>query len=99
MASYIELLQVAGNDTLRQKIRVACIIAAEKVRVEADTVPNHVARLAWAKAVFANPETEGTRMVWAVLAQNASASAAAIAGASDAVVQSAVDSAVNVFAS
>lgn len=98
MATYIELLQTAGNDGLRQRIRVACIIAAEKVRTEAVDTANHAARLAWAKAVFQNPEAEGDRMLWAVLAQNASATVGQITGATDATVQSAVDAAVNVFA-
>lgn len=98
MATYAELLAASANDTLRQKVRVACVIAAEKVRVELDTVPSHAARLAWAKAVYANPEAESNRMLWAVLAQNAAATLAAIIGATDAAVQTAVDAAVNVFA-
>jgi hypothetical protein len=99
MATYAELLTAAGNDALRQKVRVACIIAAEKVRTELGTVTNHAGRLAWAKAVFANPEAEGNRMIWAVLAQNVAATSAAILGATDALVQTAVDAAVDVFAS
>lgn len=99
MATYAELLTASSNDTLRQKVRVACVLAAEKVRTEVGTTTNHTNRLAWAKAVYANPETEGNRMVWAVLAQNSGATYAAIIGASDATVQSAVDAAVDVFAS
>jgi hypothetical protein len=99
MATYAELLQASANDTLRQKVRVGCVIAAEKVRTEAGTTTSHTARMAWAKAVYANPEAEGNRMVWAVLAQNAAATYAAIIGAADATVQTAVDAAVDVFAS
>lgn len=99
MATYADLLIASVNDALRQKVRVACVIAAEKVRTEATSTPNHVARLAWAKAVYANPEAEGIRMVWAVLAQNATATLAGIIGAADTVVQTAVDAAVDVFAS
>lgn len=99
MATYSELLGASSNDVLRQKVRVACVIAAEKVRVEVSTATNHANRIAWAKAVYANPEVEGNRMVWAVLAQNATATLAAIIGASDATVQTAVDAAVDVFAS
>lgn len=99
MATYVELLQTAGNDALRQKVRVACIIAAETVRSELDTVPNHANRLAWAKAVFKDPELEGNRMLWAVLAQNKNATTSAILAATDAVIQTNVDAAVNVFAS
>ena len=98
MATYAELLAASQNDALRQNVRVACIIAAEKVRTETN-VTNHALRLAWAKAVFANPEAEGNRMVWAVLAQKSTATLAQIVGASDALVQAAVDAAVDVFAS
>lgn len=98
MATYIELLQTAGNDGLRQRVRVACIIAAEDVRTEPVDTPNHAERLVWAKAVFQNPEAEGDRMLWAVLAQNAAATVQQITGATDEMVQTAVDAAVNVFA-
>lgn len=97
MATYAELLLLSENDTLRNKVRVACVIAAEKVRVEAVGTPNHDARLLWAKSVYASPESVTQRMLWAVLAQNAAATFAAISGASDATVQNAVDAAVNVF--
>ncbi len=99
MATYAELLTAAATDALRQKVRVACIIAAETVRSEADATPNHANRMLWAKAVFMNPEAEGNRMLWAVLAQNKAATLAVILAASDAVVQTNVDAAVNVFAS
>jgi hypothetical protein len=99
MATYAELLTASNNDTLRQKVRVACVIAAEAVRTEASATTNHTNRLAWAKAVFMNPESEGNRMMWAVLAQNAAATYAAIIGATDAAVQTAVNAAVDVFAS
>lgn len=99
MATYAELLQASSNDGLRQKVRVACIIAAEGVRTESDQTANHAARLLWAKQVFENPEREGERMLWAVLAQNVAQNLASILGASDAAVQTAVNSAVNVFAS
>jgi hypothetical protein len=99
MATYAELLNASANDALRQKVRVACVIAAEKVRIEATSVANHTARLGWAKSVYASPEAESNRMIWAVLAQNAAATYAAIIAASDATVQTAVDAAVDVFAS
>jgi hypothetical protein len=99
MATYAELLTASQSDALRQKVRVACVIGAEKVRTEVATVTNHEKRMAWAKSVYANPEAESNRMVWAVLAQNAAFTLAQITGASDALVQSAVDAAVDVFAS
>ncbi len=99
MATYAELLTASANDALRQKVRVACIIAAETVRSEAEATPNHANRMLWAKSVFMNPEAEGNRMLWAVLAQNKAAALAAILAASDAIVQTNVDAAINVFAS
>lgn len=98
MATYAELLKASTNEIIINKIRVAVVIAAELVRTEADTTPKHAERLAWAKNVYANPDGEAQRMVWAVLAQNKDATLTAIEGASDATVQSAVNAAINVFA-
>lgn len=98
MATYAELLQAQSDNTLNLKIRVACIIAAEAVRTANPGPSNQAARLAWAKRVFEDPRKEGERMIWAVLAQNASATLAQITGASDATVQTAVNAAVDVFA-
>lgn len=98
MATYAELLTASENSTLNQKIRVACIIAAEAIRTENNATANHANRLIWAKAVFANPVAEAQRMLWAVLAQNKDATLAAITGATDAAVQTAVNAAVDVFA-
>lgn len=99
MATYAELLTIATtSDVFKQKVRVACVIAAETVRVEVGNT-NHALRLSWAKAVFANPEVEGNRMVWAVLAQNAAFTASQLTNASDATVLAAVMTAIDVFAS
>lgn len=99
MATYAELLQASENSALFNKVRVAVVIAAEVVRTESSTVTNHAGRMAWAKQVYADPAAEAKRMMWAVLAQNQNATFAAITGASDAAVQTAVNSAVDVFAS
>lgn len=98
MATYAELLTASENETLKNKVRVACVIAAETVRTELATVPNHANRLLWAKSVYVSPDVVMPRMLWAVLAQNKGAALAAITGASDATVQGAVDAAVDVFA-
>ena len=98
MATYLELFAIRNNGELRNRVAVACVIAAEAIRVEQDSVPNHANRLVWSKAVFANPLREAERMLWAVLAQNAGATQAAILGATDAAVLTAVNTAVNVFA-
>jgi hypothetical protein len=98
MATYAELIQASNNATLRDKIRVACVVAAETVRTEAGSVTNHANRLLWAKYVFKRPDDAFQDMLWAVLAQNRSSTLAQITGASDAAVQTAVDAAVDVFA-
>lgn len=98
MATYAEILSASENDVLRNKVRVACVIAAEVVRVEATTVANHANRLLWAKSVYVAPDAVARSMLWAVLAQNAAQTLAAIIGATDAAVQTAVNAAVDVFA-
>jgi hypothetical protein len=98
MATYAELITASADATLRDKIRVACVVAAEGVRTESAATANHTERLKWAQKVFMDPSVEALRMTWAVLAQNRAATLAQITGASDAAVQTAVDAAVNVFA-
>jgi hypothetical protein len=99
MATYAELLTASSHEVLNNKIRVAVVIAAEVVRTENAATANHANRLIWARGVFVDPDREARRMVWAVLAQNAGATYAQIVGASDAAVQTAVNAAVDVFAS
>ena len=101
MATYIELNNLAsgGEGTiLKTKIKVAIIIAAEAIRSEEVTVDNHSNRMIWAAAAFTNPGAMAEKMLWALLAQNASAEATIIAGASDTTIQSGVNAAVDIFA-
>ena len=98
MATYDELLTANANTALLNKVRVAVVVAATAVMTESDQTANHANRLKWAKDVFADPGEAGKRMMWPVLAQNKAATLAAITGATDATVQTAVDAAVNVFA-
>ena len=98
MATYAELITASNNATLKDKIRVACVVAAETVRTELDTVPNHANRLLWAKRVFNRPLDAAEDMLWVVLAQNRANTLAQITGATDTQVQNNVDAAVNVFA-
>lgn len=98
MATYAEIFALNSNLSLKERVSVACVVAAETIRIEADTVGNHANRLLWAKRVFENPMAEAGRMLPVLLAQNRAASAAAIEGATDEALQTAVDAAVNVFA-
>lgn len=98
MATYAELYDLRSDSALRNRVLVACAIAAEAIRIEDSGAANHAARLTWSKAVFADPNREAERMLWAVLAANKSATVAQITGASDATIQTAVNAAVNLFA-
>ena len=99
MATYTELLSVASNDNLLGKVRIACVVAAETVRTELAATPNHVNRLLWAKSVYTNPTLVAQQMLMAVIGQNAGVALGAILGASDATIQTAVNTAVDVLAS
>lgn len=98
MATYDELLLASEDPGLNKRIRVSCVIAADTICNELVSVTNHTNRMLWAKAVFQNPVAESQRMLWAVLAQNKSATLAQITGATDATIQAAVTAAVDRFA-
>jgi hypothetical protein len=98
MATYLELFDQRANSSLRNKVAVACIIAAEAIRTEDVNTVNHANRLTWAKSVFIQPMVEADRMLMAVLAQNKDATVSQINGASDSAIQTAVNASVNVFA-
>lgn len=101
MATYAELLTIASSGTgeqLRARIRVAVVVAADVIRLEAPATANHASRLAWARNAVTAPDTEAQRMLWAVLAQNRAFSSAQITGADDATVQTAVNAAVDLLA-
>ena len=84
--------------SVKDKIKVATVVACDKIRLEADTTPNHTARLAWAARALQNPGSAAEQLTWAVLAQNRAFTAAQITGADDATVQNAVDAAINLVA-
>ena len=98
MASYLELYDLMNESALRNRVAVACLVAAEAVRNEAVGTANHDNRLAWAKATFTDPQAASARMLPAILAQNASLTRAQILAATDGALQTAVNNAVNVFA-
>lgn len=91
MATYQELFDLYNNSVLRNRINVACVIAAQAIAVELVTVPNHANRLLWAKQVFGNPEGVATSMLMAALAVNAGLTVAQITGATDAALQTVVN--------
>ena len=98
MATYSELLQASESEALRNRVRVACVLAADAIRTEPSNTPNKANRLKWAKTVLQNPAADVQAMVWAVLAQNASQPLSTIVNATDAQVLAAVSAAVDVLA-
>ena len=99
MATYKELYGLHNDSALRNRVVVACIVAAEIVMNELDTVPNHANRLIWAGSVFANPQTEGLRMYWALLAANKDQTVEFIRQtATDAQIQAKVEAHIDLFA-
>ena len=98
MATYTELRQLYGNGDLINRIEVACIVAAEKIRTEDGGTANHANRLVWAKATFGFTRRAAELMLMALLAANRALTTAQITGVSDEGLQTAVDSAVNMFA-
>lgn len=98
MATYQELGQLFTDDALRNRVEVACIIAAETIRTEDAGVTNHVNRLIWAKRAFQAPKSIRDEMLRALLAANKDETVAGIQGVTDVALQALVDEAVNVFA-
>lgn len=98
MATYTELYNLGSDSALRNRVTVACMVAANSVRVEDPGTTNHANRLLWAKQVFEHPEYEGARMLRSLLAQNAGATVAQIQAATDAAIQTAVNNTIDIFA-
>lgn len=98
MATYAELLTAFESDSVRNRVRVALIVACEAIRTEPSNTPNKTNRMRWAKATLASPASVVDSMMWAVLAQNRAQPLSTILGASDAAVQAAVDAAIDVLA-
>ena len=99
MAAYTTLTPLIQNDNLKQQVRMAIAVSAVNITNESAATTNHAARIAWAKQALTDPDAEYPRVIWYVLGANNTALVSAITGATDATVQSAVDAAVNLFAS
>lgn len=88
MASYAELRNLFSDDTLRNRVTVACVIAAKN---QLNGTPT-AAQEKFAETVFSNPDEMGRRVLMAVLAANNGLTVAQINAATDAAIQTAVDS-------
>ena len=98
MATYSELFGLWNESGLKNRITVAVIVAAESIQNEDIETLNHANRLIWAQQTFQNPVAIANAMFRVVLAANKDASTEAILSASDIAIQSAVDAAVDTFA-
>jgi hypothetical protein len=98
MATYLELRNLYAHGDLVNRVEVACIVAAEKIRVESDATANHANRALWAKETFGDTRGVASKMLMAVLAANRTLTVAQLVGATDDAIQTAVDNAVNIFA-
>lgn len=98
MATYAELASIVGGGTLRDRLTAACVAQAEVIRTENTGTTNHANRVVWAKQAFQNPQAKANEMIWALMAQNASATQAQILAATDAQLLAAVAAAVDIFA-
>lgn len=98
MATYPELFNLFNDSSLRNRVAVACIIAADGILNQADPAPaNQAARETWAVGAFSNPMGVAQEMLMALLAGNNALEVAQITGATDAQVQAKVDAAVDLF--
>lgn len=88
MATYTELRQQFSNDTLRNRVSVACVIAANAALSGTPTP----AQQKFAEAVFTNPDAIGEKVLMSVLAANSSATVAQINAVTDAQIQTSVNS-------
>ena len=98
MATYLELRALFGYNDLKNKVEVACIVAAETIRAEDAGTANHANRVLWAQQAFASPAGVGKKMLMALLAGNKATAVGTITGASDSAIQTKVDAAVDLFA-
>jgi hypothetical protein len=98
MATFIELVTLESDAALRNKVKAACIIAAEAIRTEHGTTDNHANRVIWAIEVFTSPTGPAVQMLRKLLASNKDNTVAQITEAADSVIQGQVDAAVDLFA-
>jgi hypothetical protein len=87
MATYSEIRDLFTLDDLKNKVTTATLISAYNLLSGTPTTSDKL----YADSVFANPSQEALKVFMAVLASNKDNSVAQISGASDAAIQSAVD--------
>lgn len=97
MADYTELHSLVTNVDLLNRIMTAVAIAAETIRTEAPATADHDKRMAWAKRALTNVDGTARQLMWVMIAQNKDFALSQITGATDAAIQNAVNSAVELL--
>ena len=98
MATYTELRQLYSHTGLTNRIEVAVVVAAEKIRTEDSVTANHANRLVWAKQTFGSTRSAAEKMLMALLAAHRARTVEALIAVTDEDLQTAVDNAVDIFA-
>ena len=92
MATYTELFDLKNNNDLLNKMFVAVV---KKAQLLLDGATPTATEVAWASETLNNPRAVSEKIYMYVLAANSAASVATITGASDATIQSSVNTAVD----
>lgn len=101
MATNSEISALISNTDLHNKIKAACIRAANTIRLEDSGTANHANRIIWARQCLSSmtgPTTKADQMFWMLIGANADATLATINGVSDSAINTAVLGAVDLFA-
>jgi hypothetical protein len=109
MATYAEINSiltdtVSGAQALRERVGVACLVAAHTIIAGNDTsdppwaTGGHSQRVKWVLQLLGNPEFTARQVFGIVLAANISATQSQILSATDSAIQSAVNGAIDTLA-
>lgn len=92
MATYQEIRQVlsnVSNDGLKAQVEVATLVAAQALLSDESAT---AAQLKWSASVLSNPVGEGRKALMSVIAANKGVTIEQMQSASDAAIQTQVDS-------
>tara|TARA_Y100000310_G_C20582742_1_gene763822 strand:+ start:407 stop:706 length:300 start_codon:yes stop_codon:yes gene_type:complete len=92
MATYAELFELHSNSPLRNKVAVAVVVKAQDLIDGATPTADEIT---WADAALGSPSSKAKEILNYVLAKNKGSDIATILAASDATIQSNIDTAVD----
>ena len=95
MATYNELFSIANDHTMKNKVAVAAMVKADAI---SELATPTTLQLDWAKSACTNPISVAQELWYSMIGANSDTAIGLITGASDAVIQTAVNNAVdNIF--